>query len=81
MPVVLSDEELKAFHISEAEARLAIALKLYEDERVSLARAARIAGINRLQFQAEMAKRKIPIHYDLQMLEEDLRHAATFKQP
>ena len=79
MPVVLSDEELESFHISEAEARLALALKLYEDDRVTLARAARIAGLNRMEFQREMAARKIPIHYDLEMLEEDRRHAASLK--
>lgn len=78
MAFVLSDEELEAAHISEAEARLALALQLFQDDRVTLARAAGIAGLHQMDFQRELAQRKIPLHY-LEMLEEDLLHVARLK--
>ncbi|MCX6595727.1 MAG: UPF0175 family protein [Acidobacteria bacterium] len=79
MAFVLSDEELEAAHISEAEARLALALQLFQDDRVTLARAAGIAGLHQMDFQRELAQRKIPLHYDLEMLQEDLQHVARLK--
>ena len=79
MAFVLSDEELAAAHISETEARLALALQLFQDDRVTLARAAAIAGLHQMDFQRQLAQRKIPLHYDLEMLEEDLQHAAALK--
>ncbi len=45
---------------------LDVALMLYQQERVSLAKAARIAGVHRMQFQQALADRKIPIQYDLE---------------
>ncbi len=38
-----------------------VAVMLYCDERISLAKAARIAGYNRMEFQAILAERKIPV--------------------
>jgi predicted HTH domain antitoxin len=45
---------------------LDVAVMLYQQERVSLAKAARIAGIQRMAFQEVLAERKIPISYDLE---------------
>jgi predicted HTH domain antitoxin len=42
-------------------------------------RAAAIAGLHQMDFQRQLAQRKIPLHYDLEMLEEDLQHAAGLK--
>jgi predicted HTH domain antitoxin len=75
MPVILSDEELQAFHLTESEARLALALRLFQDDRVTVARGAKIAGMKYLDFQSELAKRQIPLHYDMEMLENDLKYA------
>ncbi len=47
-----------------------IAVMLYQQERISLAKAARFAAMNRLQFQQLLADRNIYLNYDL---ESDLR--------
>lgn len=72
--MILSEEELRKLHVTEAEARLALAVRLYEDGRISIGRAAGIAGLTRVQFESELAKRKISL-YDVEMLENDLKHA------
>jgi len=59
--------------ISEEEARLDIALGLFADRKVTLGRAALIAGVTQLAFQRELGRRGIPIHYDIEDLEADLR--------
>jgi predicted HTH domain antitoxin len=74
MAVLVSDEELQAARLTEAEARLAMAVRLYEDDRVTIGQAALLAHLDRLQFYHELAKRKVS-RYDLEMLQEDLDYA------
>ena len=71
MNVVVPDVALGGLEISEAEARLDIALGLFVDRKVSLGRAALIAGVSQADFQKELGKRRIPIHYDLDDLDDD----------
>jgi predicted HTH domain antitoxin len=60
--------------LSEQEIKQELALSLYQQEKVSLAKAASIAGMTRIQFQQLMASRDICIHYDGDMLDEDIRN-------
>lgn len=43
-----------------------IAVMLYQQERISLAKAARFAAMNRLEFQALLAEKGIYLNYDLE---------------
>ena len=72
MPVTLPDELLRTAHLSEAEMKAEIALALFEQERLTLAQAATFAELPQLDFQALMASRDIPIHYDIEELTQDL---------
>lgn len=63
--------------VTEEQARLDFAVGLYSSHTVSLARAARLAGRSRLDFQRILAERGIPIAYDSAELEDDL---ATLKR-
>jgi predicted HTH domain antitoxin len=63
--------------ISTSEAALHLAIGLFADERVTLGQAASIAGISQAAFLHELGKRKIPIHYGLEDLEQDI---ATVKR-
>ena len=58
----------------------ASALGLYIDDRASLGRAARIAGISVPAFLDELGKRKIAIHYDQEDLASDLRTLESLEQ-
>ena len=56
---------------------LYVALELFKEERVTLAQASEIAGLHQIQFQKELAKRRIPLHYGLEELEQDIKTLAT----
>ncbi len=60
----------------EAEARLLLAVKLYELGRVSTGRAAEIAGIGRVEFMFALNRFGLsPIGVDPEELAEDLANA------
>ncbi|MBA4159489.1 MAG: UPF0175 family protein [Gemmatimonadetes bacterium] len=73
MSVTIPDDVLQAAQMSEAELRQELALLLFERERLTLAQAARLAGMERLRFQHLLASRGIPLHYDVTEFEEDLQ--------
>ena len=78
MPVTISDEVLTAAHISEPELKQELALTLFQQERLTLAQASRLAEMTHLAFQALLADRQIPIHYGVEEFREDVR---TSRQP
>jgi predicted HTH domain antitoxin len=73
MPVTISDEVLKAAHITEPELKQELALALFQQERLTLAQASRLAGLGQLAFQSLMAERRIPVHYGVAEFREDLQ--------
>ena len=73
MPVTIPDEVLTAAHISESELKQELALTLFQQERLTLAQASRLAEMGQLAFQALLAERQIPIHYGIEEFHEDLR--------
>lgn len=52
--------------------KLEVAVGLYRDRKVSMGRAARIAGVPRPIFQRELGKRGVSVNYDVQDFEDDL---------
>jgi predicted HTH domain antitoxin len=58
---------------SEPEVKQELALALFQQERLTLAQASRLAEMTHLTFQALLAERKIPLHYGVQEFREDLR--------
>ena len=73
MPLTIPDEVLAAAHISEPELKREVALTLFQQERLTLAQASRFAEMGQLTFQALLAERRIPIHYDVAEFHEDLQ--------
>jgi predicted HTH domain antitoxin len=73
MPVTISDEVLTAAHISGPELKRELALTLFQQERLTLAQASRLADMSHLAFQAILADRQIPIHYGVEEFREDVR--------
>jgi predicted HTH domain antitoxin len=73
MPVTISDDVLTAAHISEPELKQELALVLFQQDRLTLAQASRLAEVGQLAFQALLAARQIPIHYGVEEFREDLR--------
>ena len=73
MPVTISDEVLRAAHLSDSELRQELALMLFGQERLTLAQASRVVEMSQLAFQTLLADRQIPVHYGVEEFREDLR--------
>jgi predicted HTH domain antitoxin len=60
----------------ESEARLLLAVKLYEMDRISTGAAAKLAGVSRVAFMFELARFDLsPMGQDAGELAEDLANA------
>ena len=73
MSVVIPDDILKSAAMSEAELKLEIAIMLFQQDKISIGKARRLAEMNLLDFQREIAQRGICIHYDVEEFEEDIK--------
>ena len=73
MPVTIPDEVLTAAHLSEPELKRELAIALFQQERLTLAQASRLAEVDQLTFQAQLAERQIPIHYGVEEFDEDVQ--------
>jgi predicted HTH domain antitoxin len=62
MPVTIPDDILEEAGLTEQEARLEVACRLYDAEKLTLFSAARLAGLSRGRFEDELRARKIPIY-------------------
>jgi predicted HTH domain antitoxin len=62
MALTIPDEILESAGLSEAEARVEIACRLFDAEMLSLWPAAKWAGLSRVEFEGELMRRRIPLH-------------------
>ena len=70
--LVIPDAVVEAAHLSEPELRLEFALFMYQQDRLTLGQASAFAGISQEEFQQVLGSRKIPVHYGLDDLAQDL---------
>ena len=73
MLIEIHHEALRGSDLTEDQARLDLALGLFIDRRVTLGRGANIARLPQDKFIKELGIRSIPVHYDLDDLQHDLR--------
>jgi len=73
MNVAIPDEVLQTSGMTEADLKLELAVMLFEREKLTLAQASLLAGMDQLRFQRVLGVRRIPIHYGVEEFEEDLR--------
>ncbi len=57
----------------EDEVGLLVALELYREGKISLGKAAELAGLSLRELLYELRSRGIPLNYDLEELEQDLK--------
>ncbi len=53
--------------------RLYLAIELYRDRKVSLGKAAEIAGVSKWEMIEILASKGVPIQYDVEDLEKDIK--------
>ncbi len=73
MGVVIEPAIIQSSGLTEEEFVLEIALYLYERKILSLGKAATFAKLHRIAFQKELAKHKMPIHFTIEDVENDLK--------
>lgn len=59
---------------SQEELLLEIAIYLYTKKLLTIGQARKLAKLNLISFQQQLAKRKIPVHYTEAELEKDLKN-------
>ena len=72
MNVELPESPTAAARLTPAQARLELAVTLFQQERLSLGLASEMAGLAVAEMMSELCRRKIPLHYDVRELEEDI---------
>lgn len=80
MVIEIQDSILRGLNLTQAEAVLDLAVGLFTERRITLGRAAKIAGLTQLEFQKELGRRGILIHYDVEDLEADLQTLAALRE-
>ncbi|OAB57455.1 hypothetical protein AY600_12090 [Phormidium willei BDU 130791] len=74
MSLVISEDIVKASGLSEQELIIELVLLLFQQEKISLGKAAELLNISQFRFQKILSERGINIHYDLEELQEDIQH-------
>ncbi|MFP4001843.1 MAG: UPF0175 family protein [Thermoplasmata archaeon] len=71
-------KELKnVFNVSEGdlgkEALKSIAVELYREGKISMGKAAEIAGLSKIEMMGVLREKKVPLQYSEEDLEEDMK--------
>jgi predicted HTH domain antitoxin len=74
MSLVISDDLLKASGLREEELFLEIVLLLFQQEKLSLGKAAELLDMSQIRFQHLISDRGICVHYDVAEFREDVEH-------
>ena len=81
MALTLSDEQLQRLGMSDREALIEIACRLFDADKLSLPGASKFAGLSRIELEEELLKRKIPAYrYTDEMIASDLRTLELLKR-
>lgn len=62
MPLVIPDEVLHEANLSEKDAQIEIACRLFEADRLSLPAAGKLAGLNRNEMEQALRDRNIAVY-------------------
>lgn len=81
MSLVISDDILRAANMTAEELKQEIAIILFQRERLTLGQASQFAGLSQFGFQRLLASRHIPIHYDVDEFEGDLKVSHDHDEP
>jgi predicted HTH domain antitoxin len=74
MNINLPEELLEAAQMTETELMREIAIMFFQQERISMGKAAQLARMHKIEFQELLASRDICIHYDLADYQADVEH-------
>jgi predicted HTH domain antitoxin len=70
--IEIPDAALQQAHLTPQELLMDFAVFLYQTQRLSIGRASKIANLDAISFQKEMAIRNVCVHYDENDYEKDI---------
>ena len=71
MKLEIPDDILQSSRVTEEDCLIELSVRLYADRRISLAQALRLARLDRLAFERQLARRDISL-YTVDDLREDV---------
>ena len=79
MIVEIPDQAIRQSGLSSQEILLKVGVLLFQEEKLTLGQASKLAGLQQFEFQKELAKRDIAIHYGEEDYENDLQTVGLIK--
>lgn len=76
--ITIPESDFVSLGLSESQARLDLAVFFYTEWQMPPGKCAKFAKISKVVFLDELGKRKIPIHYDLSALDQDVQNWKNF---
>jgi predicted HTH domain antitoxin len=73
MILEISDHILQQVKLSEKTLRIEIAMLLFQKYHLSFGQARKLSGLNVIDFQKTLAANQIPLHYDVEDFDKDLK--------
>ena len=71
MLVELPESPATAARLTPEQARLELAVALFQQERLSLGLASEMAGLRVADMMTEISRRRLPLHYGVEEFRED----------
>jgi predicted HTH domain antitoxin len=68
----VSQDILDSARLTPAQLKVELAVSLYAQGRLSQGKARELAGLSLWEFRQLLASRRIPVHYDVDDLNEDM---------
>jgi predicted HTH domain antitoxin len=72
MSLTIPADVVSGTELTEEQLAIELAIVLYQREKLSLGRAAQLAGMKKFEFNELLADRDIPMHYGMEELKQDL---------
>jgi predicted HTH domain antitoxin len=74
MALIINDQLFEDLKLTEEQIRIDFACYLYEKKTISTGKARKLAGLDQISFQKELATRNIFIHYSEEDLNKELKN-------
>lgn len=72
--LIIPGNILEKVEMTPSQLLLEVAVFLYEKEKLSMGKARKLANMDLISFQRELAKRDVFIHYDIDDFHKDLEN-------
>ncbi|MEM9831032.1 MAG: UPF0175 family protein [Bacteroidota bacterium] len=70
--LVISGKLLEELHLTPAELMIEVAVYLYDQEKLTMGQAKKLARLTQIEFQKEMSQRGVCIKYDAEDFARDI---------